>query len=157
MSPIFDGSSSNCLTRYKQILSGCSFVTIKLLNFTRLTMKTHDRGHASVHLLNYKAGFGYDSIRLHPPQQYLPLAVCQLLLFQRVLWLLLHGSIHTNSSFIIESRPKLNKKRCYEANSGSCLVHNRNGHCLPCSLACSRRSTLGPCMSARLLRWTEYS
>ena len=49
MSPIFDGSSSNCLTRYKQILSGCSFVTIKLLNFTRLTMKCHDRGHATVY------------------------------------------------------------------------------------------------------------
>ena len=34
MSPIFDSSSSNCLTRYRQILSGCSLVTIKLLNFT---------------------------------------------------------------------------------------------------------------------------
>ena len=52
MSPIFDGSSSNYLTRYKQILSGCSFVTIKLLNFRRLTIKCHDRGHASVQVLD---------------------------------------------------------------------------------------------------------
>ena len=43
--PIFDGSSSNSLTRYKQILSGCSFVTKKLLNFAWLPVKFHNRGH----------------------------------------------------------------------------------------------------------------
>ena len=42
MSPIFYGLSSKCLTRYKQILSGCSFVNIKLLNFTCLPRKCHD-------------------------------------------------------------------------------------------------------------------
>ena len=47
--PIFDGSSSNSLTRYKQILSGCSFVTKKLLNFAWLPMKFHNRGHITAH------------------------------------------------------------------------------------------------------------
>ena len=47
--PIFDGSSSNSLTRYKQILLECSFVTKKLLNFAWLPMKFHNRGHISVY------------------------------------------------------------------------------------------------------------
>ena len=47
MSPIFNGSSSNCLTRYKQILSGCSFVTKTLLNINWLAMKTNNHCHIS--------------------------------------------------------------------------------------------------------------
>ena len=42
---IFDGLSSNSLKRYKQILSGYSFVTKNLLNFAWLSMKFHNRGH----------------------------------------------------------------------------------------------------------------
>ena len=49
--PIFDGSSSNSFTRYKQILSGCSFVTKKLLYFTWLPMKFQNRGHISAYSL----------------------------------------------------------------------------------------------------------
>ena len=52
--PIFDGSSSNSLTRCKQILSDCSFVTKKLLNFAWLPMKFHNCGHISVYRYSSK-------------------------------------------------------------------------------------------------------
>ena len=43
--PTFDDLSSNCLTRYKQTLSGCSFGCINLLNFNCFPMKFHNHGH----------------------------------------------------------------------------------------------------------------
>ena len=49
--PIFDDSSSNSLTRYKQILSECSLEGKNVLNFTCLPMKFHNRGHTTVHWL----------------------------------------------------------------------------------------------------------
>ena len=45
MCPIFASSASNCLTRYKQILSDCSLGCKNALNFTCLTMKCHNRVH----------------------------------------------------------------------------------------------------------------
>ena len=47
--PIFASSASNCLTKYKQILSGCSLGCKYALNFTRLIMKLHNHGHTTVH------------------------------------------------------------------------------------------------------------
>ena len=49
MCPIFASSASNCLTRYKQILSGCSFGCKNTLNFTCLLMKFHNHGHTNDH------------------------------------------------------------------------------------------------------------
>ena len=46
--PIFASSASNCLTRYEQILSGCSLGCKNALNFTCLPMKFHNRVHTSV-------------------------------------------------------------------------------------------------------------
>ena len=40
--PIFTSSASNCLTRYKQILSGCSLGCKNALNFICLPMKFHN-------------------------------------------------------------------------------------------------------------------
>ena len=48
--PIFASSASNCLTRYKQILSGCSLGCKNALNFTCLPMKFHNRVHTNVQL-----------------------------------------------------------------------------------------------------------
>ena len=47
--PIFASSASNCLTRYEQILSGCSLGCKNALNFTRLPMKFHNRVHTTLH------------------------------------------------------------------------------------------------------------
>ena len=47
--PIFASSASNCLTRYKQILSGCSLGCKNALNLTCLPMKFHNRVHTSAH------------------------------------------------------------------------------------------------------------
>ena len=49
MCPIFASSASNCLTRYKQILSGCSLGFKNVLNFICLPMKFHNRGHTNLH------------------------------------------------------------------------------------------------------------
>ena len=43
----FDKSASNCLTRYQKILWGGSLRCKKLLKFTCLTMKFHNRHHAN--------------------------------------------------------------------------------------------------------------
>ena len=51
MTPIFDGSSSNCLTKYKQILSECVFKHKNLLNVNCLSMKFNNRGHINVQSL----------------------------------------------------------------------------------------------------------
>ena len=48
MCPIFASSASNCLTRYKQILSGCSLGCKNALNFTCLPMKFHNCVHTNV-------------------------------------------------------------------------------------------------------------
>ena len=48
--PIFASSASNCLTRYEQILSGCSLGCKSALNFTCLPMKFHNRVHTNVHI-----------------------------------------------------------------------------------------------------------
>ena len=45
--PIFASSASNCLKRYEEIISGCSLGCKNALNFTRLTMKFHNRGHTN--------------------------------------------------------------------------------------------------------------
>ena len=45
MWPIFANSISNCLMRYKQILSG--FSDENALNFAHLPMKFHNRGHTN--------------------------------------------------------------------------------------------------------------
>ena len=50
MCPIFASSASNCLTRYDQILSGCSLGCKNALNFTCLPMKFHNCFHTNVHL-----------------------------------------------------------------------------------------------------------
>ena len=58
--PIFASSASNRLTRYKQILSVCSFGCKNALNFTCLSIKFHNRGctnvwvRAFVTLLDFK-------------------------------------------------------------------------------------------------------
>ena len=52
MCPIFASSASNCLTRYKQILSECSLGCKNALNFTCLPMKFHNHGHTTVHCCN---------------------------------------------------------------------------------------------------------
>ena len=44
---IFAGLSSSCLTRYKQMLLGCSFGTKNLLNFTCSARKCHDRSYTN--------------------------------------------------------------------------------------------------------------
>ena len=49
MCPIFASSTSNCLTRYKQILFGCSLGCKNALNFTCLPMKFHNRVHTNPH------------------------------------------------------------------------------------------------------------
>ena len=46
--PIFASSASNCLTRYEQILSGCSLGCKNALNFTCLPMKFHNRSHTNI-------------------------------------------------------------------------------------------------------------
>ena len=46
---IFDGTASNCLVRYKHILSVCSFECKNVLNFTCLLMNFHDHGHPDTH------------------------------------------------------------------------------------------------------------
>ena len=48
--PIFASSASNCLTRYEQILLGCSLEYKNALNFTCLPMKFHNRGRTTVDL-----------------------------------------------------------------------------------------------------------
>ena len=53
MCPTFASSASNCLTRYKHILSGCSLGCKKALNFTCLTMKFHNPHHNTLHLCSY--------------------------------------------------------------------------------------------------------
>ena len=47
------GSTSNCFTRYKQILSGSSLECKNALKFTRLSMKFYNCGHTSGHILTY--------------------------------------------------------------------------------------------------------
>ena len=69
--PIFASSASNCLTRYKQILSGCSLGCKNALNFICLTMKFHNLVHTRVHPLSkthlaffqctWKNSYGYFS------------------------------------------------------------------------------------------------
>ena len=53
MFPILTSSASKCLTRYKQILSGCSLGCKNSLNFTRLPMKFHNRGHTTAHFQTF--------------------------------------------------------------------------------------------------------
>ena len=48
MCPIFASSASNCLPRYKQILSGCSLGCKNALNFTCLSIKFHNCVHTTV-------------------------------------------------------------------------------------------------------------
>ena len=48
MCRIFTSSLSNCLTRYKQILPGCTFGCKNALTFARLPIRFHNRGHTSV-------------------------------------------------------------------------------------------------------------
>ena len=47
--PIFARSTSHCLTRYEQILSGCSLGCKNALNFTCLPMKFHNCVHTTTH------------------------------------------------------------------------------------------------------------
>ena len=47
---IFDGTASSCLTRYKQILSVCSFWCENVLNFTCFSKNFPDYVHAIAHL-----------------------------------------------------------------------------------------------------------
>ena len=49
MCPIFASSASNCLTRYRQILSGYSFGCKNALNFTCLPMEFHNCLHTTHH------------------------------------------------------------------------------------------------------------
>ena len=64
---IFAGWSSSCLKRYKQILSGCSFVTKKLLNFAWLPMKFHNHGHINIkHSLLYWILDTLRDFEIHP-------------------------------------------------------------------------------------------
>ena len=51
--PIFASCTSNCLTRYKQILSGCSLGCKNSLNITRVPMKFHNRGHTTAHFQTF--------------------------------------------------------------------------------------------------------
>ena len=51
--PNFASSASNCLTRYKQILSGSSLECKNALKFTRLSMKFYNHGRTSGHILTY--------------------------------------------------------------------------------------------------------
>ena len=48
--PIFASSASNCITRYEQILTGCSLGCKNALNFTYLPMKFHNLVHTNGHL-----------------------------------------------------------------------------------------------------------
>ena len=48
--PIFTGSASNCLTSYKQILSGCTLGCKNALTFTCLPMKFHNHVHPNAQL-----------------------------------------------------------------------------------------------------------
>ena len=52
--PILTSSASNCLTRYDQILTGCSLGCKNALNFTCLTMKFHNCGHTSADVQSCK-------------------------------------------------------------------------------------------------------
>ena len=56
--PIFASSASNCLTRYEQILSGCSLGCKNALNFTCLTMKFHNHVHTTWHRSRTSASAG---------------------------------------------------------------------------------------------------
>ena len=47
--PIFASSASYCLTRYEQILSGCSLGCKSAWKFTCLLIKFHNRGHTTEH------------------------------------------------------------------------------------------------------------
>ena len=62
--PIFDGSASNCLTRYQKLLWGCSLGCKNLLNFGWDNIKFHNHHQASVytpHFLVFSI-FLYDSL-----------------------------------------------------------------------------------------------
>ena len=56
---ISDKSASNCLTRYQKILWDGSLGCKKLLKFTCLTMRFHNRHHTSVHILLQPMYVGY--------------------------------------------------------------------------------------------------
>ena len=53
MCPIFDSSHQSCVTRYQEILWGCSFWCKNLLNFTWNTRKFHNRCYASRYVCSY--------------------------------------------------------------------------------------------------------
>ena len=57
MCPIFASSASNCLTRYKQILSECSLRCKNVLNFTSLTIKFHNHNHVTYHSQHISSHF----------------------------------------------------------------------------------------------------
>ena len=56
MCPIFASSASNCLTTYKEIISGCSLGHKNALNFTCLPVKFHNRVHTKQHPHNNSDG-----------------------------------------------------------------------------------------------------